>query len=233
MAVGGIAAISYGAYLRQGIPMQAPQPQSPSAINAVHAVTSSAQLAQCTNKVLPALAASPLNGSIANITFNVCNDEGYGSGGWYWSIGNYTKNVQIKSIGNNSYYVMVTFNGTWATVAGARSPNNGITEPANGSGTFHEVYYAQVPGQLNRSMTLNGFIGSFNFGGTTADLRKLYGTQSGDPTPYLWSVPYLHTTPPYFKIIGANATFLYGNTAAMVSTINSSAGMVDHGDVVT
>ena len=105
------------------------------------------------------------NNASINITFNVINDEYSGSYG-LWALGNYTKNIRAMPIGNYSYLAKVTENGTWRTFNGLKSPGKGLIEPSNGAGVFHEVYYAQVPGDLNSTLKSYGFIGTYNFNGS-------------------------------------------------------------------
>ncbi len=170
------------------------------------------------------------NNASINITFNVINDEYSGSYG-LWALGNYTKNIRAMPIGNYSYLAKVTENGTWRTFNGLKSPGKGLIEPSNGAGVFHEVYYAQVPGDLNSTLKSYGFIGTYNFNGSYQ--RLLAGE---DPaSQFNWTTRYFGTANPYINILSINLTIMYHNQTYQYhynqSTNNSQP--VSTGDIIT
>jgi hypothetical protein len=87
--------------------------------------------------------------------------------------------VQVWQLPNGTLYWESRFEGTWTTSAGALSPGAGITQTADGSGTFKEVL-----GGTFRSDPYTpafGYLGTHDFGGTIGDVL---GPQAGPPNPW-------------------------------------------------
>lgn len=123
---------------------------------------------------------------LLNIELKVANDEDSGFHG-YWALDNYDKKVQVWQVPDGSFYAVVGYEGKWQTFAGALSPQNGVPETSDASGTFEGGYNATFTGTFTPGgKKTNGFIGSFDFGGTKADiLLGTYGAgQTGPTTPY-------------------------------------------------
>ncbi len=214
-----------------GVPNQTPMISYPTHLNSTTSLQRTTYApGHCSNEQVAPLNTTPLQGMVANMTFGVCNDEASGNGG-YWAIGNYTKNVQLRYLGSNTYLGKVTLNGTWHTIHGARSPGNATIEPANGSGTFYGVWYAQIPGKLNTSLTSNGFIGSFNFNGTYSDLLKPNGNQTGPSNVYNWLYYRLDASVAYIHLINDTTHFTYMNQTYTSTLVNNT--FVSKGDIVT
>ena len=125
------------------------------------------------NSTIPTItimkASNPSSASSFDITLNITNSLAIGNYG-YWALGNYTQTIYGIQTGNTTYSILSTYKGTWRSIKGARNPITGQLEPTNASGTFTEVYNATLPGKLNTTLKLNGYIGTFNDGGTFADI---------------------------------------------------------------
>ncbi len=161
------------------------------------------------------------------------NDENYGNYG-YWAIGNYTKHISVTQMGNStanhSYLAVVTFNGTWRTIKGLKSPNAGTTEQSNGTGTFTSTYTAMLSGKLNTSYMLSGFIGVFNLNGSVANLLN----QTGPRDPFNWTTIYFGTNNDYMNILSENSVFIYKNESYIEAFNYSKNGSIlSYGDIVT
>lgn len=125
---------------------------------------------------------------VLNIALQVTNDEDSGFVG-YWALDNYNKKVQVWQAPDNSFYAVVRYAGSFQTFAGALSPQHGSIEGSNASGTFEGGYVATFNGIFAPgSQKTNGFIGTFDFGGTESDILKgTYGAgQTGPTTVYSW-----------------------------------------------
>ncbi len=120
---------------------------------------------------------------IMKTSYKVTNDEDAGNLG-YWALDNYKTNIQVWQVPDGSYYVVADYKGTWQTFAGSISPNAGVTENNDASGTFDGGYTAVFTAAS--CSTVKGNSGSFDFGGTKEDI--LLGSyrigQKGPPTPY-------------------------------------------------
>jgi hypothetical protein len=207
---------------------------------AAHAYASSAAMYSTTisTVVTTTVASAPpmnLGPQALNITFVASNDEMVGCCG-YWALANYTRTVKaypiLGSNSTNAYFLIVSLNGTWNTFAGALSPNSGIKELHNGSGTFDIRYSAIEDYALNTSAQHNGYLGRYYFGGSARDIMKgAYANQTGALHPFQW-------TSRYFGFIGAmNITDNYTGTFTMrnqtYSIIFNSTGEYSEGDIVT
>lgn len=158
------------------------------------------------------------------------NDQNNANHG-YWALGNYTKHIYATPAGNGTYFAIISLNGSWRTVKGVKSPNAGIPEPSNGTGTFSSVYYADVPGRLNTSNMLSGFIGTFNFNGTIGNIFN----QTPPRTQLNWAAAYFSTSVEYINIISENTIFVYKNQTLIQDynySINNGS-VVSYGDIIT
>ncbi len=172
----------------------------------------------------------PGNSSRLNITYNILNDEDYANHG-YWAIGNYTKHINATFIGKGTYLAEITLSGSWRTVKGAKSPNAGVPEPANGSGTFNSIYYVLVPGRLNNSNMLSGFIGTFNLNGSIGRILN----QTQPRYSFNWTSAYFGTANEYINLVSENTIFVYQNQT-LIQDYNYSRNngtVVSYGDIIT
>ena len=111
---------------------------------------------------------------VIDITYGFYNGEDGGNVG-YWAMKDAIGHVQAWLEPNSSpysFYVIWTMDGVWWTFANALSPNAGVPELGDGSGTFTnwfvETFTATTytPG--------HGYVGTFNYQGTKQDI--LLGT---------------------------------------------------------
>ena len=119
---------------------------------------------------------------VVNSSYTVRNDEDTGFTG-YWALDNYVKNLKIWQTGPITYTVNAIYTGTWCTFAGAQSPQSGSTEPKDGCGMLNGGYDAQLVtyASFNSLAINNGNIGTFNYGGSKADIVKdTYSNQAGN-----------------------------------------------------
>jgi hypothetical protein len=136
---------------------------------------------------------------VLSIQYTVQNDEDTGLIG-YWALDNYVKTVQVWSLGSDQYEAISTYSGTFTTYAGAKSPQNGVTEPTTETGTMYGEYVATFTAtSFNPSnLVKSGNIGTYNFGGTQNDiLLGTYSKQTGDPASdvYDWLSAYFAGVP--------------------------------------
>ena len=118
---------------------------------------------------------------VLDVTLKVINDEDSGLAG-YWAIDNYNRQIQVWQIPDGSFYAVAKYEGKWQTFAEVPSPGNTGTASKDASGTFHGGYVATFNGTLKADPTLsvNGNIGTFDYGGSKADVLK--GTYSAGQT---------------------------------------------------
>jgi hypothetical protein len=128
---------------------------------------------------------------ILDISLKVTNDEDSGNFS-YWALDNYSKKVQVWKVPDGSFYAVVRYDGKWQTFASALSPGAGKIEAKDASGTFAGGYVATFNGTFAPTLKTKGFIGSFDFGGTKADiLLGTYGAgQTGPTTPFSYLSAY-------------------------------------------
>jgi hypothetical protein len=121
---------------------------------------------------------------ILNIALKVTNDEDSGNVG-YWALDDYNKKVQVWQVSDGSFYSVVRYEGKWQTFATALSPGAGLSQANDASGTFEGGYIATFTGTFAPgNQKTNGFIGSFDFGGSKADiLLGTYGAGQTGITP--------------------------------------------------
>ena len=122
---------------------------------------------------------------ILDINYKVTNDEDSGFSG-YWALDDYEKHIQIWKVPDGSFYAVVTYEGKFHTFAGALSPQNGVTETKDATGEFNGGYVATFRGTFSPALATRGYVGTFDFGGTKADiLLGTYGNgQTGSTTPF-------------------------------------------------
>ena len=167
-----------------------------------------------------------------NVTAEIANGELNGRYG-YWALANYTRHIEAFRISNSTYLLIMHLNGSWETFKGARSPNNGTTEPANASGTFTIGYSAIEPYSLNTSTKLIGYLGRFNLNGTADDImRDNYSSQSGQAAgAFNWMDMYFGYSVSPNVTDNYTATYELGNQVYRV--IFNSTGDHELGDIIT
>lgn len=126
---------------------------------------------------------------VVDVTMDVTNDEDSGLVG-YWALSSYTKEVQVWQVPDGTFYAVVRYTGKWTAFQGGLSPELGVLQSADGSGTFHGGYVATFT--ATGFTPAFGYLGSFDFGGTKADvLLGTYGAgQTGSTPSFSWLSTY-------------------------------------------
>jgi hypothetical protein len=139
---------------------------------------------------------------VLDINLKVTNDEDSGFVG-YWALDSYNKKVQVWQVPDGSFYAVVRYEGKWTTFAGALSPEVGALEVSDATGTFQGGYIATFTGAVNPAPAFKtrGSIGSFDFGGTEADI--LLGSYGAGQTG---AVPNFDWVSTYFTGVGSSFT---------------------------
>ncbi len=175
---------------------------------------------------------------VLNITINETNGEIPGKYG-YWALQNYTRHVRAWKSSNLTYIIAVNMTGTWTTFKGALSPYKGLTEPANGTGTFYVNYISTVIGNLNSSRDLNGYIGSFNLNGTENDITE--GNYSKQNWPkentFSWQDYYFGNNSTLATPRNYTSVYIYKNETYYIHFYVNSTGSLQpvstYGDILT
>jgi len=137
-------------------------------------------------------------------------------------------------------YVLQSFVGEWQTFKGATSPGAGAVEPADGSGplvtvTFFTAHFAFTPG----SMQTRGYIGSFDGGGTKANiLLGSYALQNIIfPIGQIYSIPiapYFANDAGFYYISYHSAQdYFYSPTQLGLCAAYTNTQFMQLGDIVT
>jgi len=134
---------------------------------------------------------------VLNIKHHVTNDEDSGNVG-YWALDNYEKQIKIWQTSPGNFLVVTKYEGTWHTFAGALSPGLGTLQSKDASGCFEGGYVATFSGTFAPGThKTHGNIGTFDYGGTKADILKgTYGNgQTGDPAHFNYLSTYFTGVP--------------------------------------
>jgi len=189
---------------------------------------------QCTSQISTGWSSQP----IINATMHVINDEDSGLVG-YWALDDYQKTMTVWENSGTSpaiFCALVQYIGEWHTFQGALSPQNGVAEPNDGSGSFSGGYVAIFTATFlanGSSEPLTGSIGNFNYGGTKADilLGSYAGGQTGAPNKVDWSTFYFTGVSGFTQTAWA-WVYIHGDGAAYGSMwVNALIG--SFGDIVT
>jgi len=165
---------------------------------------------------------------ILNINYKVANDEDSGNVG-YWALDNYNKHVQVWQAPDGTFYAVARYDGNWNTFAGALSPGVGTLQSKDASGTFQGGYVATFTGTFSpRTQKTNGNIGTFDFGGTKADI--LLGTYGAGQTGSSSTFSYLSA---YFTGVTGFNEFNWGWTYHYKSQSWNNFYYGTTGDIVT
>ncbi len=118
---------------------------------------------------------------VVDVHYKVTNDEDSGLVG-FWALDNYEKHIRIWSDPRDgTYWAIATYDGTFTTFAGATSPQYGNQEPSDVTGRLVGGYILHFSGTINPKVVTGGDLGSFDFGGTKADiLLGSYAKQTGN-----------------------------------------------------
>jgi len=167
----------------------------------------------------------------------VTNDEDSGNHA-YWALDNYQKSLIVwQSLaiagppapeGSFMFCALAQYDGSWQTFSGALSPETGVVEPNDGTGPFSGGYVATftaIP-KTTPDKPTSGYIGSFDYGGTKADILAPPGTQTGgtpiDVTGFYF-IPAGHMNPTFMLptwgwIYNQGAGVGYGNLWANIAS---------------
>ncbi len=104
--------------------------------------------------------ASAVKGNLLiNVTESVTNDADSGQAGNYWAYDTFTRTIKVWNLGSDSYCAVVQYKGTFAAVAGQKSPGsvggNGGTLSGEEGGPFKGGYEATITGPLDVSDPTN------------------------------------------------------------------------------
>jgi len=222
---------------------------------------------QCTTTLPTGWSTSP----IINAKATVKNVEDSGVVG-YWALDDFVESFVIwQNTGTtpNTFCALNQYSGTWATYAGALSPQNGVSEPSDGSGTINGAVIKIFTGTFlgpycsstttvtttsgtltvtktttNKTCTgphstkpLTGSIGTFNLGGTKAQiLLGTYAQQKafspGSFLPFYFKSPSITNTPVWSWIYTQGNYVVYSSGLGYGSMwVNDLSG--SFGDIVT
>jgi hypothetical protein len=162
---------------------------------------------------------------VLNITYKVTNDEDSGNAG-YWALDNYNRHIQVWQLPDGSFYGKGDYEGKWQTFAGARSPGAGLVQGNDAAGVMNGGWVGTF--RVDSFTSCFGNIGTFDFGGTKADVMLgTYGNgQTGPTTPASILNTYFPGYDATFTYISWGWTYKYKNQ----TWINSD--VITKGDIV-
>jgi hypothetical protein len=123
----------------------------------------------------------PGSSLIMNVSENYVNWEDAANVG-YWALNEAREKVKVWQMADDSYYLVAWYRGTWTTYAGVPSPNcDSLGQPveqADGTGPWSGwVAYSFKAAAFT---PMFGYLGTFDDGGTAADVRLgYYDVQQG------------------------------------------------------
>lgn len=101
---------------------------------------------------------------VINVVQHVTNDADSGFASPVWAFDDFTRQIQVRQTGANTFCATVKYQGSWTTVAGP-SPMGTGTINAGLTGTFEGGYITGFTGTLkaNPTVSTRGNIGSVNY----------------------------------------------------------------------
>ena len=125
-----------------------------------------------------------------NVSVNYVNWEDNGNVG-YWALNKARQKVKVWQVAPGSFYLVAWYRGTWTTYAGVPSPNCSMeagdsfglpVEQAGGSGGRGAAgsRTASTPTAYTPKF---GYLGTFDDGGTMADVLLGYYYEPGTDSP--------------------------------------------------
>ena len=142
---------------------------------------------------------------VVDIKWAVTHDEDSGDTA-FWALDQYSTTLYVwnMSVGSSySYFFVQTFSGTFHSPAGAISPGNNADPEANGiSGKLSGALNGTITGYaLNPAAgKVSGYLGTINYGGTTADVLSHTQTGNSNKVPSWWVTTYFGE--PYPGVVG-------------------------------
>jgi len=144
---------------------------------------------------------------VEDITFHVINGEDAGTYG-YWALDNDMVRVRVWQVskvstfgapyGEFSALFQIT-DGRWQTFVGALSPNKGVPELADGSGTFSGCWSQTFAGVITPGQNMFGNMGIIDVGGSKSDIQLgTYELQTGNTNTTWDPITSYFTSPDQF-----------------------------------
>ncbi|MEM0129700.1 MAG: hypothetical protein QXG65_06040, partial [Thermoplasmata archaeon] len=134
----------------------------------------------------------------------------------YWAIDNYTLSFEIWKNPNGTFFYDLSYLGTATTYAGVVSPGAEVLQGGT-AGTAYVTYFSGyvagwVTGTFAPSRPTSGFLGVFDYGGSSANLGTSTTSYSGSPppNPVNWIGQYFAGTPTYTANPFALVYFYHG-----------------------
>jgi len=167
-----------------------------------------------------------------NVTQQVVNDADLAPAGNFWARLEYNRHIQVWKVGillGERYCVLVHYQGSWTTIAGASPHDPGLQIPAGIEGTFQGGYRATIVGVLNES-------GNPRLRGRLAPVdRKWSGLPTTAPlqddwiNQYFMSVDFAQTQTDWWGWIyhgGPNSTFSHACDASIGPDCPGTSGNI-------
>jgi hypothetical protein len=161
---------------------------------------------------------------VLNITYKVTNDEDSGNVG-YWALDNYNRHIQVWQLSDGSFYAQGDYEGKWQTFAGAKSPGAGVAQGSDAQGVMNGGWVATF--KATSFTGAFGNIGTFDFGGTKADV--MLGTYGAGQTGAIAAIDVLNNYfPGYsaFNYISWGWTYKYKNQVWNNNIISTTGDIV-------
>jgi len=171
----------------------------------------------------PAMDLSPLHCGagprVVNVTQHIVNDADSGLAG-YWAFDAYTRHIQVWQTAPGTFCAIVSYDGTFSTVAG-HSPQNTGTVAAGVHGNFRGGYVANFSATFAPSRHTSGSLGTFNYACVlSADHTVATCPGYQDWTTFFFSTAIAFNEDPWGWIY---------TTEANGTWVNASTG--NHGDI--
>lgn len=103
---------------------------------------------------------------VIDVNEKVLNDADSGTAGNAWAFDNYSRHIQVWPTGSDTWCAVVTWSGgTFAAIAGVRSPGDTAAIGANVKGQFSGGYRAIIAGTLLATplWRTRGSVGTFDY----------------------------------------------------------------------
>lgn len=162
----------------------------------------------------------PAGELVINVTQKVVNDVDSGVAWNYWAVDQYNRHMQVWQVGPGTFCAVVSYAGSFLTVAGASPQNTDIDGIAAGiTGTFQGGYVSNVfHGTLNSSPAYRtrGNIGTFDYGCDP--------TTGACPGYVSWLGTYFSPAPVDFDYSSWGWTYHGGKNGTWVNSIDGNQG---------
>ncbi|HEV2582057.1 MAG TPA: hypothetical protein VGT44_14470 [Ktedonobacteraceae bacterium] len=136
---------------------------------------------------------------LINVTEKVVNDGDSGQAGNYWAYDTFSRTIQVWNVGSDSYCALVNYAGTFAAVAGQKSPgtvgSNGGILTGDEVGTIKGGYHMLITASLDVSAPATWpLVGKVN-GGNAVDYQCVIAVNGSENCPGFvdWTAQYFST----------------------------------------